>query len=163
MDHYCAFIGNVVAKGSYKYFFLFLFYIFIQCALGVILIMKYSITNNLQYHIPLSPIRTLIYKNTFMMRTLFAWIMIDPNKGDWNGWTRDYIGLNGLNYTTNEYIYPEGIPPGDNYWIETGIKDFNLAWIIFMTGMAIRVINNIKNGQSTVLLLKMKRDKSIVS
>ena len=107
MDHYCAFIGNVVAKGSYKYFFLFLFYIFVQCALGVILIMKYSITNNLQYHIPLSPIRTLIYKNTFMMRTLFAWIMIDPNKGDWNGWTRDYIGLNGLNYTTNEYIYPE--------------------------------------------------------
>lgn len=102
--------------------------------------MKYAINNNLTYYIPLSPLKTLMLKNTHLPRTMFAWYTIDQNDGVWKGLTRESIFLYNLNYTTGEYIYPDGVPPDDSYWIESCIRDFNIGWIIFMVGMAIRVL-----------------------
>ena len=85
-----------------------------------------------------------MFKCTFVPRALFLYIY--HNQTDLRGMAREFIGLNPLNYTTGKYIYPPGIPVGDNYWIESGIKNFILSWMIFMASMIYRVLNNLKNG-----------------
>lgn len=73
-------------------------------------------------------------KYFWALKTLMARIFIDtaPDQGIYKGWTRESLGLLSLNYTTNDYIYTEGISPVDNYWIENMLRDFNLSFIVLI-------------------------------
>jgi hypothetical protein len=48
MDHHCAFTGKCIGPASSKFFFLFSFYQFLQCLLGAILVMRFSIKHSLE-------------------------------------------------------------------------------------------------------------------
>ena len=68
----------------------------------------------------------------------FVHYFIDRNGGVYEGWTRPDFRMTPLNYTTGkydeengvnisyaisaDYVYPEGVPPGDYYYIDTGTK-----------------------------------------
>lgn len=77
------------------------------------------------------------------------------------GWTRYDLGLYSIDYKTGEYTWPKDVPPPDNYWIESQLRDGNLMWCIFIIGILYRLINNLKIGKSCVLHVKMNFDKNI--
>ena len=92
---------------------------------------------------------------------MLAVVLIDTNKGDFYGFTRESLSLYSIDYKTEEYIIPDGVPPSDNYWIEGILKDVNTGFVIFIIGIIYRLINNLKIGKSCVLWKKMQFDKSI--
>jgi hypothetical protein len=72
MDHHCGFTGNCIGFGNLKYFVLFLFYIALQCASGAFLILRYSIQNSLQDFIYVSPVKSFLQMQTYLLRKAIA-------------------------------------------------------------------------------------------
>jgi len=103
----------------------------------------------------------MFHRTQYGPKTLLAKLFIDPNNGEFKGWTREHLSLYPIDYNTGEYTYPKSSPPPDNYWIESILKDGNLIWVMFITGIIYRFVNNLKIGKSCVLFKKMNFDKSI--
>ena len=84
---------------------------------------------------------------TIGFRWPIAYYFIDRNNGEYNGYTREDFGFQKLNYTSGilddylgqtlsaavsgQYIYPDSVPPPDNYWIDCCLFLWNIFWMYY--------------------------------
>lgn len=148
MDHHCTFINNCVGKGSIKAFVLFQLWVVPITVPLWFCYRQYIQDNNLSYHLPYTTVYGLVLNSMDYFTIWVKWplvsLFIDNNDGEFNGWTRPSFRMTPIDYTSGkypilgeylsnalsgDYVYPEGVPPGDYYFIDTILFMFNLFWM----------------------------------
>ena len=79
MDHHCVFTGNCVGKGTFKYFFLFNFYVSLQTLIGFLIIVKSKIYHEERLklqNLNLNLITSVLYYSTYPQRELIAYFYV---------------------------------------------------------------------------------------
>jgi hypothetical protein len=112
MDHHCGFTGSCIGVGNVKYFFLFLIYIFLQCASGAFLILRYSISHNLTDYIQISPIKSFFLLQTYVFRwTIVNEFVSQLDSEEAIDYYRELLGFYRLNHTSGEEMVPKDYDP----------------------------------------------------
>lgn len=74
MDHHCSFTNNCVGIGNTKFFILFNFFICVQVLVGIIVMIKYAIVNNLTDQIYVYPHQTFFMWSRLALKTNAWWL-----------------------------------------------------------------------------------------
>ena len=82
---------------------------------------------------------------------------VDPARGDWYGFDREYFGFYPKNYDSGEITYPDNFDPTEHYWIDNLCYYFNFAFLMFMCSVFYNVVSNLRDGISAPLRVKMSK------
>ena len=111
------FTDNCIGINTVKAFTLFTFYTGAQCITGALLMVQYIIRNGISDYVSLNPLKgvqSMLPGWRYVVVTYF----VDPAKGDWFGFNREYFGYFPLNYDTGEIKYPDNFDQTEHYWID---------------------------------------------